>query len=336
MNTSPQRKNIRSERRHQGILSDRPEELLRAKGWRAGWAVLREAVLRLWDDEAIPLAGNIAFRAVLAIFPFLIFVSSLTAFLGDRSMAEGLNSFLIAIVPGALVDPIVSEVRAVLTVRRGDALSVGVLLTLWFAVGGVDGVRVALNRAYDVPEHRSTPVLYALQTVVVVCFVLVLVLVGYILVLAPRAGSLLHQALPGFDPDSVTFSIVRYPAAGVILMASLFAAHTVLPAGRRRFVTMWPGVVLTVIAWLALGAAFSYYLAQFANYASYYAGLAGVVAALYFLYLAALVLIFGGEINRSIRIRRLARSVARASKQKAGGGPVDREDSDASPESPKR
>ena len=72
---------------------------------------------------------------------------------------------------------------------------------------------------------------------------------------------------------------------------------------------MWPGILVTVAALSALGAAFSFYFSRFADYASYYAGLAGVVAGLYFLYLAALVLIFGGELNRVLNIRRLARAL---------------------------
>jgi membrane protein len=57
------------ERKRSGILSEQPADLLGGHGWRAVWAVLREAVLRLWNDEAMSLAGNIAFRAVLALFP---------------------------------------------------------------------------------------------------------------------------------------------------------------------------------------------------------------------------------------------------------------------------
>ncbi|KQW52632.1 hypothetical protein ASD02_31515 [Ensifer sp. Root1252] len=60
--------------------------------------MLYEAMLRLWDDEALSLAGNRAFRAVLAIFPFLVFVSSLTAFLGDRGISDHLIAILIAII----------------------------------------------------------------------------------------------------------------------------------------------------------------------------------------------------------------------------------------------
>ncbi|QFU08745.1 YihY/virulence factor BrkB family protein [Palleronia sp. THAF1] len=292
-----------------GIVTDNPEGLLRGTGWHAARGIVREAGLRLWSDDAFGLAGNVAFRVLLAVFPFLIFTSSLTAFFGSPTMADDLISFLIAIVPETLIEPIVSEVRQVMTVPRGGVLSVGILLTIWFALGGVDGIRVGLNRAYGVPENRAWYVLYPLMALMVVVASLVLVVVGYLLVLGPRAGSWMHVLFPSFDPASVTVGFVRYPAAGMILVFSLFLAHVFLPARRTRFSSIYPGVLFTVGAWTALTAAFSYYLGHFATYASYYGGLAGIVAALYFLYLAALVLIFGGELNRAIRIRRLARAL---------------------------
>lgn len=293
-----------------GIVSEDPSDLLYGTGWRVPSAVVREAMLRLWSDDAFGLAGNVAFRALLAVFPFLIFTSSMTAFVGDRIMADELIEFLIAIVPPALVEPIVAEVQQVMTVPRGGVLSIGILLTIWFAVGGVDGVRVGLNRAYGIRECRSIIVLFAVQIGVVLLASLVLALVGYLLVLAPRAGSLLHAVMPGFDPASVTITLVRYPAAALILVVALFAAHVFLPARRTRFNNIWPGVVFTVAIWIVLGAAFSFYLRRFATYSSYYAGLAGIIAALYFMYLSALVLIFGGELNRALRIRRLARAMS--------------------------
>ncbi|EEB86502.1 YihY/virulence factor BrkB family protein [Roseobacter sp. GAI101] len=292
-----------------GIVTDNPEGLLRGKGWRGAWGVMREAGLRLWSDDAFGLAGNVAFRVLLAVFPFLIFTSSMTAFVGSQSMAEDLVSFLLAIVPETLIEPIVSEVKQVMTVQRGGVLSTGILLTIWFALGGVDGVRVGLNRAYGVRETRSWYVVYPVMVLMVIIASLVLVLVGYLLVLAPRAGSWLHVLFPGFDPASVTIRLVRYPAAAIILVFSLFLAHVFLPARRTRFSSIYPGVLFTVAAWTSLTVAFTFYLANFATYATYYGGLAGIVAALYFLYLAALVLIFGGELNRAIRIRRLARAL---------------------------
>ena len=292
-----------------GVLSKDPEPLFYGTGWRVGVAVLREAVLRLWNDDAFGLAGNVAFRSLLAIFPFLIFTSSLTAFIADRSVADDLIQFLIAIVPPPLIESIVSEVENVMTVPRGGVLSVGILLTIWFAIGGVDGVRVGLNRAYGIRETRSVVVVYAVEIAMIVLASLILVIVGYLLVLAPRAGSWLHELFPGFNPASVTMSFVRFPSAGMILLVALFAAHVILPSRRTRFANIWPGVVVTAIAWSLLTAVFSYYLRTYAAYASYYAGMAGIIAALYFMYLSALVLIFGGELNRALRIRRLARAM---------------------------
>jgi membrane protein len=148
---------------------------------RSQGGVARSSAEGLWNDDAFGLAGNVPFRALLAIFPFLIFTSSLSAFIGDRSMADDLIAFLIAIVPPALVEPMVSEVNQVMIVQRGGVLSIGILLTIWFAFGGVDGVRVGLNRAYGVRETRPTVVLFFLQTAMVILASLVLVLVGYLL-----------------------------------------------------------------------------------------------------------------------------------------------------------
>ncbi len=292
-----------------GVVTEHPEDLIAGRGWRVVLAVVREALLRLWSDDAFGLAGNVAFRVLLAIFPFLIFTSALTAFIGDRSMADGLITFLIAIVPPALVDPIVSEVQQVMGVQRGGVISLGILLTIWFAVGGADGIRVGLNRSYGIAETRSFVILYLVQSAMVVLTSLSLALIGYLLVLAPRAGSWLHVLMPRFDPASFEVGLVRYPVAGLILATALLAAHAFLPARRTKFSNIWPGVLFTTLSWSILTATFSFYLGRFATYPSYYAGLAGIVAALYFMYLASLLLIFGGELNRALRIRRLARAM---------------------------
>ena len=310
MNSKASQETARDVVTSHGVLTENPEELFHGTGWRVARAVLREAVLRLWNDDAFGLAGNVAFRALLALFPFLIFTSALTAFVGDRSMANDLIDFLIAIVPSPLIEPIVSEIEHVMTVPRGGVLSIGILLTIWFAVGGVDGVRVGLNRAYGIRETRSIVVLYGVQVAMIILASLALVLVGYLLVLAPRAGSWLHELIPDFDPASVTVRLIRFPASATIFIVALFAAHVILPARRTTFSNIWPGVVFTAVAWTLLATVFSNYVRSFGTYASYYAGMAGIIAALYFMYLAALLLIFGGELNRALRIRRLARALS--------------------------
>ena len=86
--------------------------------------------------------------------------------------------------------------------------------------------------------------------------------------------------------------------------AALVIAHKWLPAGRRRFREILPGIVATLMLWLATAFAFGRYLAEFAyTYVSYYAGLASVMIALVFLYLTASIFIYGGELNAAIVAR---------------------------------
>jgi membrane protein len=89
--------------------------------------------------------------------------------------------------------------------------------------------------------------------------------------------------------------------AAVVLIIALFIVHQWLPAGRRSFLQIAPGLVATLLLWLITGAAFGRYLAEYAfAYVSMYAGLASAMVALVFLYLCASIFIFGGELNSVI------------------------------------
>jgi membrane protein len=124
------------------------------------FALFSKALKRLFADEAIPLAGNIAFRLVFSIFPFLIFLTTLAGFFGSEALAEQVVTYLLSVAPEQLVRPLSGEIRSILTVPRSGLLSVAVLLTIWSAMGGVDSVRVGLNRAYDLIDKRPFWFLY--------------------------------------------------------------------------------------------------------------------------------------------------------------------------------
>ena len=98
-------------------------------------------------------------------------------------------------------------------------------------------MRVGLNRAYDIREGRSSVALLTLEIASVIALGLSFVLVGYLLVLAPKAGSFLHRLMPGFEPDSFELGAIRYLVSGTILATVLFAAHVALPARRLNLLT---------------------------------------------------------------------------------------------------
>jgi membrane protein len=272
-------------------------------------ALFQVAVFRLFADEALPLAGNIAYRTLLATFPFLIFLTTLGALFGDAHLAQRTVEFLLSVAPSYVVEPIQREIHDVLSIPQRGLFTVSVLITIWSAMGGVDSVRVCLNRAYDIKENRAPWQIWLLSRVMVFAAAIALLAVAVLIVAAPVVLELLRE----FAPDSALVTrridIIRYPVAVLLLGTMLFAFHMVLPAGRRRVREVWPGVLFTLIAWGAMAGTYGYYLRWFPNFATTYAGLSGIVAALFFLYLAAIVLIFGGELNRVLTLRREARAI---------------------------
>jgi membrane protein len=261
-----------------------------------------QAIHRLFADEAVPLAGNIAFRTLFSVFPFLIFLTALAGFFGNEALAEKVVTFLLSVAPEQLVRPLASEIHSILTVPRTGLLSLAALLTIWSAMAGVDSVRVGLNRAYDLKENRNWYWLYFQSILFIIGSAAALLAIAVLIVFAPLALAGIDRYAPALSHYFATLSSWRYPIAIVLLTAVLQLCHLVLPAKQQRGLDILPGVLVTVLVWIALSSAFSYYLVNFNSFASTYSSLSGLFAAMFFLYLSALVLIFGGEVNRVIQI----------------------------------
>ncbi|WP_106753850.1 YihY/virulence factor BrkB family protein [Pannonibacter carbonis] len=273
---------------------------------RETFRVLADAFGHFSTDDGWAMASHVALSTLLALFPFLIFIAALAGFLGFGEAATEVSKLIFDAWPDAVAAPVAREINKVLTVPRGDLLTFGVIAALWFASNGVSAVRVALNRAYRIVETRNFLLLRLQALVVVVLGSVALIAFTVLIVLAPLVIAATLRFAPALAPWFDGLHIARYVVAGLLSVVGLLVVHLVLPAGRRRLVDILPGVLLTLVLWIGSGAVFGYYLASYANYVSTYAGLAGVMTALVFLYIVALALLAGGELNASLlRARRI-------------------------------
>src|ERR1700754_1861634 len=106
-------------------------------------------------DDGWAIASHIALSTLMALFPFLIVLTSLAAFFGSKNLADQPASLRLQCWTIQVADASSGEVHDVLTTTRGDALTIGVVLAIYFASNGIERLRVALNRAYSVVEPRS-------------------------------------------------------------------------------------------------------------------------------------------------------------------------------------
>ncbi len=193
-------------------------------------------------------ASHIALSGLMALFPFLIFATTLASFLGTKEFADTAVHVIFDMWPSNIAAPIANEVMNVLTVQRSGLLTLSVIAAAYFASNGVEALRIALNRAYRVTDQRSI-IFCRLQSLgFVLVGTLSLMAISFLLVLAPLAVRLAEQWFPDIAPFTGTIAFWRYTVAVGVLVLALFMVHIWLPAGRRSLGDILPGILITLIA----------------------------------------------------------------------------------------
>ncbi|MGN6311204.1 MAG: YihY/virulence factor BrkB family protein [Xanthobacteraceae bacterium] len=253
-------------------------------------------------DDGWAIASHIALSTLMALFPFLIVLTSLAGFFGSKNLADQSAQLMLQVLPLEVANTLSSEIHDVLTTTRGDALTIGAALALYFASNGVESLRVALNRAYDVSEQRSWYWLRLESIGYTLVAAITALLLAFLIVLGPLILETARRYIPLLvESNERMLTLTRYGIAIPAMVVALFILHAWLPAGRRSFAQILPGIVFTMVASLVASIGFGLYLARFAsNYVSMYAGLASAIIALVFLYFLAAIFVLGGELNAAI------------------------------------
>ncbi len=267
-------------------------------------------VLRIYkqtvEDNCFTLAAAMSYSWLFAIFPFFIFLLSLVPYIpavhSDQA-DELINQFLVQLPPDAAA-MVQSNLTDLKTNPRTGLLSLGIIVTLWVASGGMAMTMNALSRCYDVdprPIYKQRP----LAMLLTVGFVVLIITVVLLLPVASAVRAWV-QAHPdylqyiGGEWPLVLLDMARWVLALVFMFGALSITYHFGPNIKQTFHLITPGAVFVVIAWLAVGRGFRWYVENFGNYNATYGAVGGVIVLLFIFYLDALVLLIGAEINSEI------------------------------------
>ncbi len=263
------------------------------------WSILA-AVYRLYEHSQFSMAGAVAFSFVVSIFPFCILLGALAGIFGGRELADLTVHQLFEVLPRSVAEGLAPQIEEIMTNSRIDLMTLGGAITLFFATSAIETLRAALNFAYRVHEKRPYIVCLLLSMVHVFITAIVLLVLSWTLVVAPTlAAQFESQLLDDFMQSTWVRNGLLYIIVAVIIAGQLFAAHLYLAAGKRTVSEVWPGILLTIVLWMAAASAYSIYLG-YSNYTRFYAGLSQLMIALIFFQLTAVVIILGAELNRGL------------------------------------
>ena len=283
---------------------------------RTAWLVVKRVASGVYADGFIH-AGNLAYLAVLALFPFFILAAAVAHLLGQSQDAILTVNSVLQRLPPNVAEQLRGPIAEVLTVRQGALLWFGGLVGLWTAASFIETIRDILRRAYGVQfcapfwEYRLASI-----ALIVVAVLLMMIALGASVLIAS-----LHEAIVTWFPFAgglaSTLGFYRLAPAVTLYFTFYFLFLALTPARYRTMACRkWPGALFVTAWWLAVVEMLPRIIAWLGGYQQTYGSLAGVMVALIFFFFAGLGVTIGAELNAA-----LADSGSKALKGEVYSGP---------------
>jgi membrane protein len=260
--------------------------------WPGTWSFVLRLLRAYSEDSLADTAAALSYYGILALFPFLLFIVALVGMVLDPAMLRGLVSQLRMVAPPEVTSIISSRLESLLRGPHASVLTVGAVAALWAVSGGISALLDALDRCYHIRETRP----FWKKRLIALGSTLVAAVASLLIVLVMFAVPLVGKWVGG--NAGALISLARFPVGGLILLAMWAYLYWALPNLRLRFQLLSPGSLFGVLVWLVASWGFAEYARHFGKYEAIYGALGGVIVLLVWMWLSAVVLLLGAEINK--------------------------------------
>jgi membrane protein len=276
-----------------------------------GWTeILRRTGAAIRAGNCFRWAAGLAYYFFLALFPALLFIVSLAGVLPVQHLLDRMVITLSRVAPGDVV-AIAEEQLAQITSRpHHGVLTLSLLAALWSTSSGMTAIVDTLNQAFHITESRPwwrvrlTAIALTLALTIVTLVAFALVMVG------PVAAQRIADWLLLGSPVVWAWTIVRWPAAFVLVVTTLGCVYHLAPDTKHEWVWITPGAVMAAVLWLLISLGFTWYASHFAGYQKTYGAIGGVMVALLWFYFTSLAILFGAELDATIEHASAGRTAA--------------------------
>lgn len=268
-------------------------------GGLTAWELARRVWHQTGDELVFSRAAELAYYFLLALFPMLIFLTSLIGFVPEAQ--EKVFQALAKVVPGEAMRLVQQTIRDVVSNRSGGLLSFGILGAVWAASGGVTAVMGALNVAYGTKEERS---FWRIRLVAIfLTLALSLLVVGGVVLImfADRFSAQLADSLQVSRYYVPIWRGVDYALGFALVLLGLQLIYYFGPNVQLGWRWITPGAVFAVISLILASTLLSIYLRFAPSYSATYGSLGAVIVLMLWLYLMGVAVLIGGKINSEIR-----------------------------------
>ena len=264
------------------------------------WEVIKRVSVGVYNDGFIH-AGNLAFLALLALFPFFIVATALATLAGQTESGAMTVATILAQLPPQVARTLREPIFEALTARTGALLWLGAIVGLWTAGSFVETVRDILRRAYGV-KYSAPFWEYRLASIALIIGAVILLMFAFAVTLTLRSVEAVLEAWFPFAEDVATMVAYFRIVPALALFGTVYALFFALTPSRYRRpdCRKWPGALLITLWWMATVEVLPWTLSMFGGYDLTYGSLAGVMVVLIFFFIIGLGVVTGAELNAAL------------------------------------
>jgi len=255
----------------------------------------KELYKRVIDGDYFGLSAQLAYFFLLSLFPLLLFSITLLGYLPLDE--EILLNLLGSVVPTETMDFISSNLADIVNNQNTGLLSFSIIGTLWSASNGVNAIRRALNRAYNVEEDRSFFIARLVAILMTVSMIGVIVIAILLQVLGRSIGIYLFS-LFGLTEDFIQiWDALRWSISSLVFFTVFLFVYKFIPNHKIYFKEAAFGAVFSTLCWQLVSYGFSFYVDTLGNYSATYGSLGAIIILMIWFYISGFIIILGGVIN---------------------------------------
>ena len=246
------------------------------------------------------MAAALSYYFVLSLFPALIFLSAVVAYLPVPDLFGQALGLMARFIPPDSMGLIRRILADVVTPNRGAFLSFGIVGTLWAASGGFSAAIEALNVAYDVQDDRPFWKTRPLAVGLALAIGGLLLLTLAVMIVGPRFGEWLASRVHLSNVFVFLWPFIHWSIAIAFTILAVEALYYLAPNVKQRFLATLPGAMLAVGCWIALSYLLGFYFRHFANFNKTYGTLGAGIALMVWLYWTGFAILVGAELNSEL------------------------------------
>ncbi len=259
--------------------------------------LLRAVFTECYKDDVLGHAAQLAFYFLFALFPMLIFLTALVAYLPIPHLLERLMDYLSQVIPTVAFILVQQTMSEITRKQRGGLLGIGLIVTIWAASSGLHALIYSLNVAYSVKQMRPWWKDRLLAIALTVGFSALTVAALSVIFFGGNLGSLIAEQYQLNRTFLRSWQLLQWPLVAFFLLLGLELIYYYAPNLQQRWRWFSPGAIFALILWLMISFGFRWYVVRVANYSLTYGSLGSVMVLMLWLYLTSIAILIGGEIN---------------------------------------